>query len=103
MPAEYTVKWYEPTSEAKFEAITDHTGWQPIEVRGVTYLPECLQGTVDMEPGYIRAKTLFGDDPQTYGELSNIQTVPEPPVQLTLCAALTVAVLLAKWRNRVAR
>lgn len=94
MPAEYEIGWYEPTSPIEFEVITDHTGWRPIEPYGVGYLPGCNQGTVESEPGYIRARTLFGDDPTTYGSESNIIALPEPSGLMVGLLALC-----ALWRT----
>lgn len=100
MPIEqHTVGWYEPSGPIRMEVITDHTGWREIEPYGVGYLPGCYSGTVDSEPGYVRAFTLFGDDPQAYGGPSNMMALSEPPMWASTFVALVVVMGLARWRN----
>lgn len=96
MPAEYRIGWYQPTSPVAFEAITDHTGWHPIEPYGIGYFPGCHSGTVESEPGYIRGLTLFGDEATTYGTPGNIMALPEPDGGLLAGLLL----LLTLWRRR---
>lgn len=91
MPEEFTIGWYAPDGPAAFEVITDHTGWRPIDTYGVGYLPGCLQGYVESEPGYIRGRTLFGD-PQLYGTPGNIMALPEPSGFLVGVLALVALV-----------
>lgn len=78
MAEEHEIGWYAPNGPAAFEVVTDHTGWQPIEPYGVGHLSGCLSGYVESEPGYIRGRTLFGDDPTQYGRPGNIMALPEP-------------------------
>ena len=100
MPAEYEIGWYSPDGPASFEVVTDHTGWRPIDVYGEAHLTGCLRGFVETEPGYIRGRTLFGDDPAQYGTPGNIMVLPEPGWVGIVVGALALCALGRKRRAR---
>lgn len=100
MPEEHEIGWYSPDGPASFEIVTDHTGWRPIEVYGEAHLSGCLRGFVESEPGYIRGRTLFGDDPTQYGTPGNIMALPETGWIGVLSGLL---MLFLAWRMRHAR
>lgn len=110
MPAEYEIGWYDPTDTGDgvaFRVITDHTGWRPIEPYGISYLPGCFRGTIEIEreQGYVQGIQLFGDDPATYGTLSNIKALPdiatpEPGWVGIVVGALALCALGRKRRAR---
>lgn len=103
MPSEdYLVRWYledRPTlpDDTVFEYSPDAIHWTPIEVVAQQAYPNCIEGIVTSEVGYLRAKGIITNSGATSG-WSGVMALPEPSVGLSV--ALLLLLGLAHRRQR---
>jgi hypothetical protein len=103
MPQEYVVSWHEDVPmDQEFQCITDHTGWKVCTVYSETYYPNCYQGIVSSELGYIRGRGVFGDtgEPSETG-WSNVKALPEPSINIAILISILFMRLLCQKKIKV--
>jgi len=90
--AEHPVKYYAPPGEpVRFEWSPNGYEWIPIEHYDAVPIEGTFEAKIDVESGWVRAKTLLSN-PELYGDgISNIIALPEPGwVGLALGALLLI-------------
>ena len=77
--AKHSVKYYAPPGEPiRFEWSPNGYEWIPIEHYDAVPIEGTFEAKIDVESGWVRAKTLLSN-PELYGDgISNIIALPEP-------------------------
>ena len=96
--AKKTVKYY-AEEPVQMEWSRDGLVWYDVEHYDEAPAEGCMQATVDVESGWVRAKYLFGNS-ELYGTTSNSIAVPEPG---WVGVALGVLLLVRWGRSRSVR
>jgi len=94
--AEHPVKYYAPPGEPiRFEWSPNGYEWVPIEHYDAVPIEGTFSAKIEVESGWVRAKTLLSN-PELYGDgVSNVVAVPEPA-----WVGLGLGIALLIWSGR---